>query len=341
MRLFMGVCWLFLRRRYGAECAFQAGDFMHATVLKKASGIMVALAAMGLLSACGQSRYQPVIAEDVFAPAYKVDDRATAQVQTLFTDQPESTSKATYSRTAQNTGGTASSTSSASTRAEPVVTRPRVLPVGSSPQTRYNCAVAPTTQEQFAAYQRYCTNLLRPSSQAQVAAQPTPANAPSRPVFVSRSFNCTMEPRNKAELTFFRAHCLAAVAAPIKAPVNTQVAAQPTTAVAPTGVTAAAAPQASGSTRTLSLPIPRPRPRVTVANRPPAVQNAPIPAPVRSSTASNSQQPLLTGSFQPSTDSTAAQAAPAAPAEAASAPYDCNILPTTREELELYQVSCS
>ena len=133
---------------------------MHATVLKRASGIIVALAAMGLFSACGQSRYQPVIAEDVFAPAYKVDDRATAEVQTLFTDQPESTSKATYSRTAQNTSGGASSTSSASQRAEPVVTRPRVLPVGSSPQTRYNCAVAPTTQEQFAAYQHYCTNLL-------------------------------------------------------------------------------------------------------------------------------------------------------------------------------------
>ena len=71
---------------------------MHSTVLKKASRIIVALAAMGLLSACGQSRYQTVIAEDVFAPAYKVDDRATAEVQTLFTDQPE-TSKATYSRT--------------------------------------------------------------------------------------------------------------------------------------------------------------------------------------------------------------------------------------------------
>ena len=81
---------------------------MHATFLKKASGIIVALAAMGRLSACGQSRYQPVIAEDVFAPAYKVDDRATAEVQTLFTDQPE-TSKATYSRTSQTTnGGTAS-----------------------------------------------------------------------------------------------------------------------------------------------------------------------------------------------------------------------------------------
>jgi len=314
---------------------------MHATVLKRASGIIVALAAMGLFSACGQSRYQPVIAEDVFAPAYKVDDRATAEVQTLFTDQPESTSKATYSRTAQNTSGGASSTSSASQRAEPVVTRPRVLPVGSSPQTRYNCAVAPTTQEQFAAYQHYCTNLLRPSTQPQVAAQPTPANAPSRPVFVSRSFNCTMEPRNKAELTFFRAHCLAAVAAPIKAPVNTQVAAQPSTAAAaPARVAAATAPQASASTRTLSLPIPRPRPLVTVANRPPAVQNAPIPAPVPSSLAS-SQQPLLTGSFQPSTDSTAAQSAPTAPAEAASAPYDCNILPTTREELEQYKVSCS
>ena len=314
---------------------------MHATALKRASGIIVALAAMGLFSACGQSRYQPVIAEDVFAPAYKVDDRATAEVQTLFTDQPESTSKATYSRTAQNTSGGASSTSSASQRAEPVVTRPRVLPVGSSPQTRYNCAVAPTTQEQFAAYQHYCTNLLRPSSQAQVPAQATPANAPSRPVFVSRSFNCTMEPRNKAELTFFRAHCLAAVAAPIKAPVNTQVAAQPSTAAAaPARVAAATAPQASASTRTLSLPIPRPRPLVTVANRPPAVQNAPIPAPVPSSSAS-SQQPLLTGSFQPSTDSTATQSAPTAPAEAASAPYDCNILPTTREELEQYKVSCS
>ena len=103
MRIFMGVCWLFLRHQYGAEYAFQADAFMHATVLKRASGIIVALAAMGLFSACGQSRYQPVIAEDVFAPAYKVDDRATAEVQTLFTDQPESTSKATYSRTAQRT----------------------------------------------------------------------------------------------------------------------------------------------------------------------------------------------------------------------------------------------
>ena len=313
---------------------------MHATVLKKASGIIVALAALGLLSACGQSRYQPVMAEDVFAPAYKVDDRATAEVQTLFTDQPATGSKATYSRTAQNTGGTTSSTSSAAQRAEPVVTRPRVLPVGSSPQTRYNCAVAPTTQEQFAAYQHYCTNLLRPSTQAQVAAQPTPANAPSRPVFVARSFNCTMEPQNKAELTFFRAHCLAAVAAPIKAPVNTQVAARPATAVAPAVAVASAAPQAQISTRTLSLPIPQPRPLVTVANRPPAPPATPVPAAAPSSSAS-SQQPLLTGSFQPSTEGTAAQAAPTAPAEAASAPYDCNILPTTREELEQYQVSCS
>ena len=199
---------------------------------------------MGLLSACGQSRYQTVIPEDVFAPAYKVDDQATAEVQTLFTDQPE-TSKATYSRTSQTTnGGTASTAGvSASSRAEPVVTRPRVLPVSASPKTRYNCAVAPTTQEQFAAYQHYCTNLLRPSTQAQVAAQPTPANAPSRPVFVARSFNCTMEPQNKAELTFFRARCLAAVAAPIKAPVYTQVAARPTTVVAPAVAVAPAAPQ--------------------------------------------------------------------------------------------------
>ena len=314
---------------------------MHATVLKKASGIIVALAAMGLLSACGQSRYQPVIAEDVFASAYKVDDQATAEVQTLFTDQPE-TSKATYSRTSQTTnGGTASTAGvSASSRAEPVVTRPRVLPVSASPKTRYNCAVAPTTQEQFAAYQHYCTNLLRPSTQAQVAAQPTPANAPSRPVFVARSFNCTMEPQNKAELTFFRARCLAAVAALIKAPVYTQVAARPTTAVAPAVAVAPAAPQAQISTRTLSLPIPQPRPLVTVANRPPAPQATPVPAAAPSPSAS-SQQPLLTGSFQPSTDGTAAQAAPTAPAEAASAPYDCNILPTTREELEQYQVSCS
>ena len=317
---------------------------MHATVLKRASGIIIALAAMGLLSACGQSRYQPVIAEDVFAPAYKVDDRATAEVQTLFTDQPESTSKATYSRTAQNTSGSASSTSSASQRAEPVVTRPRVLPVGSSLQTRYNCAVAPTTQEQFAAYQHYCTNLLRPSTRTQVAAQPTPANAPSRPVFVSRSFNCTMEPQNKAELTFFRAHCLAAVAAPIKAPVNTQVAARPTTAVEPAVAVASTAPQAQASTRTLTLPLPRPRPHVQVAARPavsaPVRVSMPAPTAVPASV-QVSQQPLLTGSFQPSTDSLSNSLAPAAPAAETAAAYDCDILPTTREDLERYQVSCS
>ncbi len=166
---------------------------MHATVLQRASGTIVALAAMGPLSACGQSRYQPVIAEDVFAPAYKVDDRATAQVQTLFTDQPESTSKATYSRTVRNTGGTASST-----------------------------------------FDFKCLDARRTSGDPPSCPSGRVVTADPLPVFVSRS--------RKAELTFFRAHV------PIKAP-------------------------------------------VTVAqNRPPAVQNAPIPAPVRSSTASNSQQ---------------------------------------------------
>ena len=313
---------------------------MHASGLKKVFGILSAFAAMGLMSACGQSRYQPVVAENVFAPAHKVDDSATSEVQTLFANQPKSASAPTYARTSSPASpSTASGTSATAARGPvPVVTRPRVLPVVGTQQASYNCAVAPTTQAQLAAYQRYCA-VARPSGQFR--ATPTPADAPSRPVFVSRSFNCTMEPSNKAELTFFRAHCLAAVAAPIKAPVNTQVAARPVPqAVSPR----TAAPQAQVSTRTLTLPLPRPRPFVQVAARPavsaPVRVSVPAPAAVPASVQA-SQQPLLTGSFQPSTDSLSNPAAPTAPAAETAAAYDCNILPTTREELERYQVSCS
>ena len=142
-----------------------------------------------------------------------------------------------------------------------------------------------------------------PARKAQVVpAQPTPANAPSRPVFVSRSFNCTMEPQNKAELTFFRAHRLA-VAAPIKAPVNTQVAARPPLPLHQRVVagsnSATGAVSARGRSARRSHSLTR---WSRSQNRHASGADAPVPAPVPSSSAS-SQQPLLTGSFQPSSDS--------------------------------------
>lgn len=324
----------------------KSGELMHRTVFTKALSFSVALVALGLLSACGQSRYQPVIAENVFAPATRVEDPATAEVQNLFANQ-QAAAGPTYSRSNQPS-------IPPSQAPVPVVTRPQMVPITGKQQPSYNCAVAPTTQAQYEAYQAYCAYAVRQTTRLQ--SEPTPIDAPSRPVFVSRSFDCTMELSNKAELTFFRAHCLAAVAAPIKVPVNTQVAAQPSpgpmigvSTAAPTIVPARQQPVATtsvGSAQTAvpPMPVPKSRPTTSLTAWRPVVQS-PQPAvvqPISQSGNTAAQQPLLTGSFQPAnlTEVQRPATAPVA-ATAVVAPYDCDILPTTRNELALYQSSCS
>ena len=128
------------------------------------------------LSACGQSRNEDVIAEDIFAPAVGTDDVAIDTVQTVFDDPfaPE----AQLITDAGGNGGEfdpfldeQTALTDASVPVVPVMTAPvyeETMPpqmqYAEAPQMQYaqpqapsfNCGIAPSSKSQLMMFRQYC-----------------------------------------------------------------------------------------------------------------------------------------------------------------------------------------
>lgn len=250
-----------------------------------------ALSLILTLAACGMSRHQDVVAEDIFAPAVGTDDAAIDSVQTIF-DDPFAPEAQLITDTAQRDASGGELDPFVQERTELTDATVEVIPVASAPiyqpqmpviqqvavtpqSGAFNCAVAPTSKSKLMMFRQACGGIAPQGAGYQSGgyqAEDSLAGIgqPAQQVFMSPSFDCAMNPSSKAELAYFRANCLAAVSAPVPAPARSRVAVEP----------------------------------------PPAVIEAFVEEVV--------------------------EATPEPALEA----YDCNILPTSRAELELYQKFC-
>jgi len=255
------------------------------------------------LSACGQSRNEDVIAEDIFAPAVGTDDVAIDTVQTVFDDPfaPE----AQLITDAGGNGGEfdpfldeQTALTDASVPVVPVMTAPvfeETMPpqmqYAEAPQMQYaqpqapsfNCGIAPSSKSQLMMFRQYCGGIApQGGGFGGQAPQIMGANDPAQQVFMSQGFDCSRNPSSKAELAFFRANCLQNVGAPISAPAGAPVAIEP--------------PQ-----QFVEQFVDNIVEGVPIGEGLPGFEDLPTAAPQS---------------------------------------YDCNILPTSRTELELYQQFC-
>lgn len=190
------------------------------------------------LAACGQSRNQDVVAEDIFAPAVETDDVAIDTVQTVFDDPFAAEAQLI---TDAGDGGELdpfiqqqTALTDATVPVVPVMTAPvyqEQMPVVQQPiiqqPPQFNCGIAPTSKSQLMMFRQYCGGIAPQGGGFGGQGGLSGVGAPAQQVFMSPSFDCGMSPSSKAELAYFRANCLGAVAAPIAAPQSAPVAIEP------------------------------------------------------------------------------------------------------------------
>ncbi len=217
-----------------------------------------AIIAVLALSACGQSRNEDVVADDIFAPASDTGDDSIDDIQTVFDDPfadeanlvtdafpsdlgseldpliDQAYADDTFADDpfaddpflAEETGMTSGSVSIV-----PVVNQPiyqQAMPVGfHSGAGTFNCSMTPSSKSQLMLFRQYCGGVAPSGYDDDTGPRVYGANEPAQQVFFSPDFDCSQNPRSKAELAFYRANCLSNIGAPIVSPEVVPVAVAP------------------------------------------------------------------------------------------------------------------
>lgn len=217
------------------------------------------------LSACGQSRNDDVIAEDIFAPASDTGDDAIDDIQTVFDDPFADEAQLITDTLSSDLGSELdplidqayaddpftddpfaddpfaddvfmdeqTGLTSGMVAISPVVNQPiyqQAMPVNyQTGQGTFDCRMTPSSKSQLMLFRQYCGGIAPSGAgyESDTGPRVYGSNAPAQQVFFSPDFDCSQNPRSKAELAFYRANCLSQVAAPIVAPEVVPVAVAP------------------------------------------------------------------------------------------------------------------
>ena len=100
----------------------------------------------------------------------------------------------------------------------PVVNQPiyqQAMPVGfHSGAGTFNCSMTPSSKSQLMLFRQYCGGVAPSGFDDDTGPRVYGANEPAQQVFFSPDFDCSQNPRSKAELAFYRANCLSNIRAP-------------------------------------------------------------------------------------------------------------------------------